>query len=173
MRQSNLRCSYFLCTSYSYLASPSSILASTYDYILITLDGKSVQSEEGEALVKIIRQAARNKTTKVIIGDVVLGARDWFLEKFGLPGDQVTSGGLCLPAYSGKTTNLPVYPSADVDLVRKSDVAYMDNIGNGFILDDYVPSISSSFPELLKLRCMVGDTVRSDHISPICRFCRA
>ncbi|EXL94548.1 hypothetical protein NOF04DRAFT_11513 [Fusarium oxysporum II5] len=144
--------------SYSYLTSPSTILSSTYDYILVTLDGKSVQSEEGETLVKIIGQAARDKTTKVIIGSVFLGARDWFLEKSGLPGDQVTSGGLGFPAYSGKTTNLPVHPPADVDLVKKSDVAYMDNIGNGFILDDYVPSISSSFSELYNA-CGVSNCV--------------
>ncbi|EMT74373.1 hypothetical protein FOC4_g10002486 [Fusarium odoratissimum] len=90
--------------SYSYLTSPSTILSSTYDYILVTLDGKSVQSEEGETLVKIIGQAARDKTTK------------------------------------------------------KSDVAYMDNIGNGFILDDYVPSISSSFSELYNA-CGVSNCV--------------
>ncbi|CVL03466.1 uncharacterized protein FMAN_15179 [Fusarium mangiferae] len=113
-------------TSYSYLTSPSSILAATYDYILITLDGKSVQSEEGETLVKII--------------------------------GQVTSGGLGFPAYSGKTTSLPVYPPADVELVKKSDVAYIDNIGNGFILDDYVPSISSSFSELYN-SCGVSNCV--------------
>ncbi|KAL5590050.1 hypothetical protein FOVSG1_011917 [Fusarium oxysporum f. sp. vasinfectum] len=115
--------------SYSYLTSPSTILSSTYDYILITLDG-----------------------------NVFLGARDWFLEKSGLPGDQVTSGGLGFPAYSGETTNLPVHPPADVDLVKKSDVAYMDNIGNGFILDDYVPSISSSFSKLYNA-CGVSNCV--------------
>ncbi|KAG5759587.1 hypothetical protein H9Q72_012285 [Fusarium xylarioides] len=134
--------------TYSYLTNPSSILSSTYDYILITLDGKSIQSDEGETLVKTIGQAAGGKATKVIVGSVFLGARNWFIEKSGLSDNQVTSGGLGFPAYSCKTTNIPVHPPADDALLKQSDVAYMDNIGNGFILDDYVPSISSSFSKL-------------------------
>ncbi|RKK67648.1 hypothetical protein BFJ69_g14319 [Fusarium oxysporum] len=124
--------------SYSHFADPSSILSSTYDYILITIDGKSVQSEEGEELVKIIG--------------------DWILEKSGLPDNQVTSAGLGIVAYPGKTANLPVHPPADPDLVKKADVAYVDSMGNGFILEDYVPSISSSFSKLYNA-CGVSNCV--------------
>uniref|UniRef100_A0A0D2Y6M3 Uncharacterized protein n=1 Tax=Fusarium oxysporum (strain Fo5176) TaxID=660025 RepID=A0A0D2Y6M3_FUSOF len=90
--------------NYSHFTDPSSILSSSYDYILITIDAKSVQSEEGEELVKIIGQAARDKTTK------------------------------------------------------KADVAYVDSMGNGFILEDYVPSISSSFSKLYNA-CGVSNCV--------------
>lgn len=117
-----------------------------------------MQSEEGEELVKIIGQAARDKTTKVIIGSVFLGARDWILEKSGLPDNQVTSAGLGIVAYPGKTANLPVHPPADSDLVKKADVAYVDSMGNGFILEDYVPSISSSFSKLYNA-CEVSNCV--------------
>ncbi|KNB12310.1 hypothetical protein FOXG_11933 [Fusarium oxysporum f. sp. lycopersici 4287] len=123
--------------NYSHFTDPSSILSSSYDYILITIDAKSVQSEEGEELVKIIGQAARDKTTKVII---------------------VTSAGLGIVAYPGKTANLPVHPPADSDLVKKADVAYVDSMGNGFILEDYVPSISSSFSKLYNA-CGVSNCV--------------
>ncbi|KAF5699261.1 hypothetical protein FMUND_14841 [Fusarium mundagurra] len=107
------------------------------------IDGKSLQSEEGNELAKIIRQAASNKITKLIVGSVFLGARDWFLEKSGLSGDQVTSAGLGIVAYPGKTANLPVHPPADPDLVKKANVAYVDSMGNCFLLTDDVPSISS------------------------------
>ncbi|QKD63036.2 uncharacterized protein FOBCDRAFT_246253 [Fusarium oxysporum Fo47] len=144
--------------NYSHFTDPSSILSLSYDYILITIDAKSVQSEEGEELVKIFGQAARNKTTKVIIGSVFLGARDWILEKSGLPDNQVTSAGLGIVAYPGKTANLRVHPSADSDLVKKADVAYVDSMGNGFILEDYIPSISSSFSKLYNA-CGVSNCV--------------
>lgn len=134
--------------NYSDFTDPSSILSSSYDYMLITIDAKSVQSEEGEELVKIIGQAARDKTTKVIIDSVFLGARDRILEKSSLADNQVTSAGLDIIAYPGKTANLRVYPPADSDLVKKADMAYMDSIGNSFILEDYIPSISSSFSKL-------------------------
>lgn len=134
--------------NYSHFTDPSSILSSSYDYMLVTIDAKSVQSEEGEEFVKIIGQAARDKTTKVIIDSVFLGARDRILEKSSLADNQVTSAGLGIIAYPGKTANLRVYPPADSDLVKKADMVYMDSIGNSFILEDYIPSISSSFSKL-------------------------
>ncbi|KAF5551364.1 hypothetical protein FMEXI_3482 [Fusarium mexicanum] len=130
--------------SYSYYTDPSSILSSTYDYILITIDGKSLQSEEGEGLFKIV--------------GVFLGARDWFLEKSGLPNGQVTSAGLGMVAYSGKTANLPIYPPADPQLVKKVDMAYVDSMGNCFLLEDHVTSISTSFPKLYNA-CAVSNCV--------------
>ncbi|KAF5635752.1 Ketopantoate reductase domain protein [Fusarium sp. NRRL 52700] len=63
--------------SYSHFIDPSSMLSSTHDYIRITIDGKSLQSEEGEELVRIIGQAARGKTANVLVGSVLLVARDY------------------------------------------------------------------------------------------------
>ncbi|PNP73370.1 hypothetical protein FNYG_13268 [Fusarium nygamai] len=125
------------------------MLSSTYDYILITIDGKSLQSQGGVELVKIIRQAGHDKTTKVIVGSVFLGARDWFLEKSGLPDGQVTSADVGIVAKPGKPANhLPVHPPADPDVVKKANVAYVDSVANGFLLEDHVASIWTSFSKL-------------------------
>ncbi|KAF5248257.1 hypothetical protein FANTH_6050 [Fusarium anthophilum] len=114
--------------SYSYFTDPSSILSSTYDYILITIDVFSWVPEIG------------------------------FLEKSGLPNGQVTSAGLGMEAYSGKTASLPIYSPANPELVKKADVAYVDSMGNGFLLEDHVTSISTSFPMLYNA-CGVSNCV--------------
>ncbi|KAH7210607.1 hypothetical protein BKA60DRAFT_464238, partial [Fusarium oxysporum] len=60
----------------------------------------------------------------------------------------VASSSLGFLVYSSKTINLSIYPLANINLVNKSNIIYIDNISNSFILDNYIPLILNSFSKL-------------------------
>ena len=74
---------------YSYITNPSEMIRATYDFIIVTLDAAALRNEIGQSLTKTIGEAARQKSTKVILGSVFIDLRSWFLKVSGLPAERV------------------------------------------------------------------------------------
>lgn len=145
-------------TNYTYVTDPSNISDATYDYIIITLDGAALRNEVGQSLTKKIGEVARQSEAKVILGSVFFNIRPWFLEASGLSQDKVVTGALGTLVYSTKAVQLPVHPSTDRDLLQKSDYAYTDALGSGFVVDDSCPTAAKAFMDAYN-RCEVSKCV--------------
>lgn len=137
---------------YTYLTDPSQILdKEAYDFIVITLDGAALKSETGRSLVKTIGSAVRqssSKRTGVILGTVFFNIRSWFLEISGLPEESVTLGWFTIRAYSTAAVTLPLHPPTDPALLSKASIAWIDNLGDGFGVDDSAPEVAKAFAKL-------------------------
>lgn len=68
---------------YSYNTDPAEMTDTAFDYIVITLDGTSLQNEDGQSLVETIGKAARGTGTKIIIGSVAFNLKPWFPKSSG------------------------------------------------------------------------------------------
>ncbi|UPK93064.1 hypothetical protein LCI18_003999 [Fusarium solani-melongenae] len=150
-------------SDYFVITNPSAILEAAYDVIIVTLDGAVLQSQEGQSLVKTIGDAVRGTDTKVLLGGVFFDSRHWFLRCSGLKDDQVANGSLGFVAYGPQAVTLPIHPPTDENLLAKADVAYTDCTGAGFVLEDSIPSFSSSFAALYN-RCGVSTCVVRPHM---------
>lgn len=134
---------------YTYLIDPSQILDKGYDFIVITLDGAALKNETGQSLVKTIGSAVRqSKETGVVLGTVFFNIRSWFLDVSGLSEEQVTLGWFTIRAYSTTAITLPLHPPTDPELLSKASIAWIDNLGNGFGVDDSAPEVSNAFAKL-------------------------
>uniref|UniRef100_A0A093XJ12 Uncharacterized protein n=1 Tax=Talaromyces marneffei PM1 TaxID=1077442 RepID=A0A093XJ12_TALMA len=137
---------------YTYLTDPPQILdKEAYDFIVITLDGAALKNEAGQNLVKTIGSAVRQSTarnTGIILGTVFLNIRSWFLEVSGLSEDQVALGWFTIRAYSTAAVTLPLHPPTDPELLSKASIAWIDNLGDGFGVDDSAPEVANAFAKL-------------------------
>lgn len=134
---------------YTYLTYPSQILDKEYDFIVITLDGAALKNETGQSLVRTIGSAVRqSKHTGVVLGTVFFNIRSWFLDVSGLPEDKVTLGWITIRAYSTAAITLPLHPPTDPELLSKANFAWIDNLGNGFGVDDSAPKVANAFAKL-------------------------
>ena len=77
---------------YAVISDHGAIAGGRYDYIVITLDGASMQNEAGIELTKAIGKAAQGTDTKVILGSVFFDSRRWFQSMSGLPEEQFANG---------------------------------------------------------------------------------
>ncbi|KAI1134791.1 hypothetical protein F5Y05DRAFT_397364 [Hypoxylon sp. FL0543] len=166
-------------TGYRYITDPSKIIGANYDYIVITLDGASLRTETGVSLVKTIGEAARQTSTKIILGSIFFNLRAWFLQVSGLAGEQVTNGYLYIHIYSPKDVTLPLHDSVDPGLIAKADFAYTDKLGQGFAVDDSSPAVAEGFAKIYNAsgvsKCVVRPALEIaanlDSVFPIFAAC--
>src|SRR5260370_27345285 len=64
---------------YRLISDVAEISRSSYDYVIVTLDGFTTRQPEGRALLKSIGDAIRQSSTEVIIGGVALCLHDYYL----------------------------------------------------------------------------------------------
>lgn len=133
---------------YSVISDHADIAKGRFDYILITLDGASLQSEDGIALTKAIGKAVEGTDTKVIQGAMFVDSQRWFKETSGLRDDQFTNGYFAILAYSPSAVTLPLHGHTDPALLAKADLAYSDKMDSGLFLADSVPAIANGFAEV-------------------------
>lgn len=134
--------------SYSVISDHSSIAKGKFDFILLTLDGASLQSEDGIKLARAIGDAVKGTNTKVIQGGMFVDSRRWFQSVSGLDDDQFTNAYFAILAYSPGAVTLPLHGETDPALLEKADLAYSDRFGVGLFVDDSTPSIAKDFVDL-------------------------
>jgi hypothetical protein len=131
------------------------MLDSSWDFIIITLDGPALMSETGVELVKTIGEVGRKSPeTKVLIGTIGVDLHRWFVEMSGLEGSRVTMAWLTIHVYSPSAVTLPLPAASDAagdvvdpELLKQADQAYTAKWG-GYWIDDSSPSVQSAFAEL-------------------------
>ncbi|MFF3559171.1 ketopantoate reductase family protein [Streptomyces sp. NPDC002574] len=135
-------------TGFSYITSPSEVTGAGYDYILVTLDGAALQSDSARSMVVQLGEAVHGTDTKIVLGTVFFGLRNWFLRITGLPSNQVTSAYAQIHSYPTHALTLPGDSSTDPELLAQADIAYADRFGPGMIVDDSAPEVANSFTEI-------------------------
>jgi len=133
---------------YSVISDHAGIAEGKFDYILLTLDGASLQSEDGVKLTKAIGKAVQGTDTKVIQGSMFFDSQRWFKDVSGLRDDQFTSAYFAILAYAPNAVTLPLHGQSDPDLLAQSDLAYSDRMDVGFFIADNTPAIANGFADL-------------------------
>ena len=135
-------------SGYKLIDNPKMLIDTSFDYIVITLDGASLKSESGERLAKAIGKAYRDKNTGIIIGSVGVELRPWFIEHSGLESSQVAQGLLATLIYEAQKTKLPLHDGIETDLLSKADYAFKRIGENAFNIDLSAPTVASGFKEM-------------------------
>lgn len=133
---------------YSVISAHAGIAEGKFDYILLTLDGASLQSEDGIELTKAIGEAVQGTDTKVIQGGMFVGSQDWFQKVSGLRDEQFTNSYFAILAYSPSAVTLPFHGQTDPSLLEKADLAYSDRMHAGLFIADSAPAIANGFVDL-------------------------
>lgn len=130
---------------YSVITDHAAIADGRFDYILLTLDGASLQSEDGVKLVEAIGKAMDGTDTRLIQGSNFVDNRRWIKETAGLGGDRFTNAYFAIFAYSPSAVTLPLHGDTDAALLAKADLAYSDKMDAGLFLADSVPDLANDF----------------------------
>lgn len=115
--------------SYSSVSSPEELAGKQYDFVLVTLDGATCRSAEGEALLRSLGDAIRQgKAVALICG---MDVREHCREVMGLPEERVMEGTQAMLSYQVDRAQMPAHPPADPAQVASTDFAYR-HMGQGF-----------------------------------------
>lgn len=143
-------------TGYDIVTDPSVVSERPFDFVFVSLDGASLQAEAGQKVVEEIGRAFRGTATGVILASVGFGLRQWFIERSGLAGSQVTNGNIASFVYEAQAVTLPVHPGVKPDLLARADYGYRHFSPAGFMLDRSAPQVAEAFAALYERNGVVG-----------------
>lgn len=132
-------------SGYELIADPTELAGTSFDFVIVTLDGASLRADAGQKLVDEMGRAFRNTPTQIILGSVGIDLRSWFLERTGIAETQVTGGSLGIFIYEAQKATMPVLPGVKPDLVAKADYAYRHPSASGFNVDLSAPQVAHDF----------------------------
>jgi hypothetical protein len=162
---------------YRFISDVAEISRSSYDYVIVTLDGFTTRKPEGRALLKSIGKAIGESSTEVIIGGVGVGLHDYYLRTMALPANRVLNGGLGMLCHQVANFKLPWHVPTNPVLLSKADVAYRHIHKTSFLLEEPLPRRGAAVCH--DLRCVWGiflpnheaAGIRNDdevHVSGLC-----
>jgi hypothetical protein len=143
-------------TGYELLTDPTELAGTSFDFVVITLDGEALRSEAGEWLVEETGRAFQNTKTAIVLGSVGIDLRSWFIEQSGLAEAQVTKGVLGNLIYEVKPAEIPLHPGVISDLLAKADYGYRHFTSAGFHVDLSAPQVAQEFAALYNC-CSVSE----------------
>jgi len=143
-------------TDYELLTDPTELAGTSFDFVVITLDGAALRAEAGQLLVEQIGRAFRGTKTAIILGSVGIDLRSWFLQRSGLAETQVNNGVLGNLIYEVGPATIPLHPGVKPDLLTKADYGYRHFTPAGFHVDLSVPQVARAFAALYN-RCGVSE----------------
>lgn len=135
-------------SGYELLTDPSQLASTSFDLVVITLDGAALRAEAGQKVVDELGRALGGTSTGVILGSVGIDLRSWFLQRSGLSEDQVANGVLNLLAYEVPPASMPEHSDVNADLLSSADYGYRHATAFGFTVDDSAPDVSQRFSDL-------------------------
>ncbi|RNI22726.1 ketopantoate reductase family protein [Rufibacter latericius] len=149
---------------YQVLTDPTQLAGTSFDLVLVTLDGAALQAEAGQRLVDALGQAYRNTPTGIVLLSVGLDLNTWFLERSGLADSQVIFG------HPGVLTHevpaalpLPLHPGVRPDLLAQADYGYRHTTPFEFAVADNAPQVTQAFVALCTQdgvsRCIVQPAI--------------
>jgi hypothetical protein len=143
-------------TDYELFVDPTELDGTSFDFVLITLDGAALRAEAGQRLVEQIGRAFRGTKTAIIIGSVGIDLRSWFLKVSGLAETQVNKGVLGNLIYEVGPATIPLHPGVKPELLVKADYGYRHFTPAGFHVDLSAPQVAHAFAALYN-RCGVSE----------------
>ncbi|WP_020123725.1 hypothetical protein [Streptomyces canus] len=125
------------------------LAGTSFEFVVITLDGAALRAEAGEKLVDEVGRAFRNTPTRVILFSVGIGLRSWFLKRSALADTQVTAGGTGLHVHEAQCVTLPPHAGVNAGLLAEADYAYRRRpLPHDFIVTDSAPQEAHDFAAL-------------------------
>lgn len=79
-------------TEFQVISDTHKIADTSYDYVLVTLDGSAAFSEDGSELLRQLGAAVDNSSAVFICLGVGVGIWEHYIECTGLPGDRILTG---------------------------------------------------------------------------------
>ena len=132
-----------------------------YDYVIITIDGATLRTEDCTAFLKELGTAIRDTSAVVISGGIGFELRAHVIAALELAEDRVLSGALGNLAHKVAPAHLPVHPPTDPEILSKALVAYRHNNPFGVILEDRFPPIAARLAALYDFcnvsKCLMFD----------------
>lgn len=132
-------------SGYQLITDPEKLAGTSFDFVIITLDGASLRAEAGQKVVDEIGRAYQNTSTAVILCGLGIELRSWFLERSGLADSQVTLGDTGALIYEVKRLTMPLHPGVKPDLLEKADYAYHHLSPFNFSVDLSAPKVAHDF----------------------------
>ena len=145
---------------YRVFTDPDEVQGQSFDFVLLTLDGATCRSEQGEATLGKLGQALAGSGANLIINAVGIGLYDHVKKATGWPEDRLLQGTMGMFAYQVGKPGTPEPPSDSAERHDSADVAYL-NFPNGsdFIIAGKPAEPSKAFLELFN-RCGVAKCKR-------------
>lgn len=135
-------------SGYNVITEPEKLTGTSFDFVIITLDGASLRAEAGQKVVDEIGRAFRNTSTAVILCSLGIEIRSWFLEKSGLADSQVIQGDTGALIYEVQRLTMQLHPDVKTDLLKKADYAYRHLSPFNFTVDLSAPQVAQNFAAL-------------------------
>lgn len=158
---------------YAVITDPVELNGRSFDFIFVTLDGAALRTEAGMQLTDDIGRMARDTGAGIILAAQGLDLRSWFLNRSGLPENQVALGGIASFVYEVPAATLPAHEGTDVEALSKADYAYRHFTPAGFAVETSAPAVASGFATLYNRNgSLVCNTVSTaDYILPGSMLC--
>lgn len=135
-------------TGYDVVTEAKALEDRSFDFVFITLDGATLQTDSGQTLVEEIGRIFRGTSTGVLLASQGIGLRSWFIERSGLSEEQVTHGNIASFAYEAQAVTLPLNPGVKAELLAKADYGYRNYSPAGFLIDTSAPKVARDFAGL-------------------------
>ena len=135
--------------SFEVFTSPDALKGKTFDFVLLTLDGATCRSDQGQKTLRELGEALAGTGANLIINAVGLGLYDHIKETTGLPAEQLLQGTMAMFAYQVGQPNTPEPPMEHRQRHDSADIAYI-NFPNGadFLLAGKPAKPAKAFMEL-------------------------
>jgi hypothetical protein len=105
------------------LSDPDELSKKEYAFVVLALDGASLASDEGLALLKKIGAAVQSRDTVLIIGSIGIGLRELAIASSSLPEQRVLCGRLGLLCHRNSGVSLPLHAPTEPAKLAQADFA--------------------------------------------------
>lgn len=142
------------------IAHPDALAGAEPSFVIITLDGHALASDDGRALLRAIGDTVRASDAVVVVGSIGAGTRELAVTASGLPEHRVVSGMLAMIGHATRGVSLPLHAPTDAARLAQADFAFRHLNEGGFLLEDRNPEASARFVALYDrgglARCFVA-----------------
>ena len=136
--------------SYTSIASVDEAIETTYDFILITLDGATCRGAEATGLLQSLGSATEGSEAIVLVAG--LDVRDYCRSVMNYPDERLIEGTMGLLSYQTDRLTLPLHSSTDTNLLAQASMAYgYMGEGPGFMISGHPKPAALAFSRLYDL----------------------
>lgn len=131
-------------TGYDLICTVDAVRQSTFDYVLVTLDGHAAFSAEGTALLRDLGRALLPTDAVLVNLGVGVNLKDHYIASTGLPEPRILSGTFNLLSHFTGAAGLPLHAPVNAAELARACVGYRHINGkDGLVIDNVSPHASA------------------------------